>query len=219
MTLPVPWTYTNLSDFDNCPHKYYRKHVKKDLPKEPPSEAMTWGISVHEAMEKRLRDRTPLPETMLKFEPLAAVVERLPGIKTYETKVAINVNWTGTRFFGDDVFGRGKIDVLVVPENGNGLILDWKTGKKREDPFELMCFALMASKQWNVQNWKGAYVWLQDMKLGQMYDLNPDEAMRTIEKRTQAIEENAMRDHWPKHDNPLCGWCPVHDCEFNRSKT
>ncbi|MEY2875362.1 MAG: hypothetical protein RLZZ373_2733, partial [Pseudomonadota bacterium] len=22
---------------------------------------------------------------------------------------------------------------------------------------------------------------------------------------------------WPKTPNPLCGWCPVKDCEHNRS--
>ena len=50
MNLPIS-SHTFLNDWDNCPHKAFRKFIKKDLPKGPQTDAMKWGNEVHSAFD------------------------------------------------------------------------------------------------------------------------------------------------------------------------
>ena len=211
-----PWTYSNMADFDNCPQKYFRKHVKKDLPKEPASEAMTWGIAVHEALEKRIKTKAPLPDTMAPYEVFAKSVERSTHYNV-EVKKAVDCFGDPCDFWDPQVRGRGKLDVLSFGPT-TGLILDWKTGKRREDPMELETFArLSAPSMPYIKTWRGAYVWLKDQAVGQVHVLDVERAKDTIDARWDRMNACATAENWYATPNGLCGWCPVKDCEHNRS--
>lgn len=99
------------------------------------------------------------------------------------------------------------------------MLFDWKTGKVREDPRELSCQALLLKAHHpEVTLIKGAYVWLKENRVGQMYDLsNTDRVFNANKAATGQQQECLETEHWPKEPNALCGWCPVKDCEFNRS--
>ena len=215
MNLLPPWTYTSLNDFDNCPHKYFRKYVLKDLPKEPASPEMKVGIEAHAMMEQAIKNDRPLPAGA----PTIAknYLARLKPFKPQaEAKLAVDAHGRPVDFFDKSAVGRGKADIIVIGQE-HGVILDWKTGKVREDPFELEVFAYLASRLLShVKKWMGVYIWLKDGRAGKPHFLDPNHAQQRIASLWATIENCNNTNNWPKNENPLCGWCNVTDCQFNK---
>ena len=204
-----------LSAFDKCPRQAFHRYVAKDLPKET-SPALDWGIAVHEALEAHVRDYVPLPEGMERYEPRAAA---LPLGSQVERKLGIRFNGSPCDFFATDVWGRGKLDISVV--NGpHAVIIDWKTGKVREDPDELEVFAvLLDAHHPGIIGIMGFYVWLATSKIGKIHDLSDTVVkLAQIRGRWERVQKAHRTDHWPPQQSPLCGWCSVYSCEFNPKK-
>ena len=55
---PVSWSYSSLSLFQQCPHKYYRLRITKDIV-EPPAEHLLYGSEAHRIAEEFVRDKIP----------------------------------------------------------------------------------------------------------------------------------------------------------------
>ena len=55
------WSYSSISLFQQCPRKYHRLRVVKDIV-EPVQEHLLYGSAVHKAAEEYIRDGTPIPE-------------------------------------------------------------------------------------------------------------------------------------------------------------
>jgi len=62
------WSYSSLSLFQQCPRKYYRLRVAKDI-KEGETEALIYGKEVHKAAEDYVKDGTPIPEKFKFIKP------------------------------------------------------------------------------------------------------------------------------------------------------
>jgi hypothetical protein len=217
MQKPLVYSYTMLNTADNCLHKAYRQYVKKDL-KFVETPEMKFGNEVHSAMEYRIGGK-PLPESMRHWEPLVAVYAERKAIP--EMKLGITREGKPTGFFDKDVFFRGKADVVL--RNGQAAFLgDWKTGSsKYENPFELECQAVgVHAAMPNLRKIAGHYIWLKENRTGEVYDLTDTRsAWAKINNKVEVIEDNMKSGEWPKNKNPLCGWCPVLDCENNPKRT
>ena len=217
MKLPVA-SHTFLNDWDNCPYKAYRKYIKKDLPKFEQTEAMKWGNTVHSAFEVRIKHGTQFPPEMAKFEAIAAPLVGAGAVA--ERMLGISVDGRACDFFAPDVWLRGKIDATVVggPSGPTvAAIFDWKTGKRREEKAELLIHAVLL-KAWKptVQKITAHYVWLQDNEVGKAHDVSDTEAKLADIRSTMNTVRNCMEiEDFPKRRNPLCGFCPVEDCEHN----
>lgn len=212
------YSYTFLNTWMICPHQAARRFILKDLPKEPASEAMAWGIEVHEAMEHRIGKKKPLPETMQRFEPMVAALD---GYKiTPELKLGITSDAHDCDFFAINVWLRGKLDAPII--NGTtALILDWKTGKRYEDPFELQVGALLLkARKPKLEKIVGRYAWLQTRELGDEHDCSDtDRTLRSVNHIVDDVEACIEAGgEFEKTPGPLCGWCPVTDCRHNRRK-
>lgn len=217
MQTPV-LSFTFLSNFDNCPRKAWHLYVAKDLPKTPTTPEQQHGQDVHKAFECRLRANKPFGTPYAHYEPFAAAAEQYSGKKLVEENLAITASGSPTDFFGKDVWVRGKVDWAVLREDA-GVILDWKTGKPREDAFELELFALMLKCTYpGLKSLTGIYVWLKDNKLGKVHDLsNFARTYNDVKLRSKDIEALDPDKEWPAKPNPLCGWCPHKKCEHNKS--
>lgn len=95
---PLAWSYTALTAYETCPRQYYRTRVRKDIVQEFGEEAK-WGDFVHKALEARLKDGTPLPDTIAKFEPMARRIESAPGETLTEHKLCINSKFEFVSWF------------------------------------------------------------------------------------------------------------------------
>lgn len=218
MKLPVA-SHTFLNDFDNCPHKAYRKFIKKDLPKGEQTKAMAWGNEVHSAFEVRIKHDTAFPPEMAKYEALAAPLVAAGAVA--EKMLGITVGGELCDFFASNVWLRGKIDATIVRGNA-AAIMDFKTGKRREEKAELLTHAVLL-KAWKptIQKVTAHYVWLQDNEVGKSHDVSDTDAKLAEIRSVMNTVRNCLEiEDFPKRPNPLCGgdWgsCPVEDCEHRR---
>jgi hypothetical protein len=213
----APWSHTSLTQFRNCPKAYFHKYVAKDLPFVQTPE-MLRGIAVHEAFEARLGKRMPFPADM-PYEKYAVALLARGGIAGVEMKLAVSKvrHGAATSYFGDP-WGRGKADVVVV-KGQKASIIDWKTGKVREDPSELETFAyLLKALLPGLEQITGAYVWLKEDRVGDVHKLDPQKAYKAIVVTVAAIEDCEERGVWEPTPSGLCPWCPVTTCQHWREK-
>lgn len=220
MKLPVA-SHTFLRDWDNCPHKAYRRFIKKDLPKFVGTAETKWGDEVHSAFEVRIKHGTAFPQGMEKFEAIAAPLVAA-GARA-EKMLGITEDGKSCDFFASNVWLRGKIDCTVtirLPDYA--AIFDWKSGKRREEKAELEVHGVLL-KAWQptIQKITAHYVWLQDNEVGRAYDVSNTEAKLAEIRSVMNTVRNCMEiENFPKRPNPLCGgaWgsCPVEDCEHRR---
>jgi hypothetical protein len=218
--LPVA-SHTFLNDWDNCPHKAFRKFIKKDLPRQPQTEAMAWGNTVHSAFEVRIKHGTQFPPEMAKYEAIAAPL--VAAGAAAEKMLGITVDGAHCDFFAPNVWLRGKIDATVFlsdPHVGRyaAAIFDWKTGKRREEKAELLIHAvLLKAFDPGIIKITAHYVWLADNEVGKAHDVSDTETKLAEIRSVMNTVKNCLEiEDFPKRPNPLCGWCDVMDCKFNR---
>ncbi len=216
MKLPV-YSYTFLNTYDICPKQAFHRYVLKDHPFVG-TEASKWGTTVHEALDKRVGNGTPLPKECAKFEPYAAAIAPLKPL--VENKVAIVRDGSPVSYYDEAVWFRGKADV-VAESDDRALFFDWKTGSsKYEDPYELELHAMAyQAARPHLRKITAHYVWLKDGKLSKPYDVsNVGETLECLQEKADEIEQMNRVGLWPTKPGPLCGWCPVLSCGFNRAK-
>jgi hypothetical protein len=189
--------------------------VLKDVPYvETPQQKL--GNEVHKALEYRLKGK-PLSKEHERYEFFVQPLGRYEGIKP-EMKLGITAKGEPCSFFAPDVWGRGKIDVPIVVKD-SAVILDWKTGKVWEDPFELQVQAVLLHAKWpGLQRIVGSYVWLNESRVGVIYDLGDTNATRNkIYEIMAEVATCEINEKWEKKPGKLCAWCPVKSCEHNKS--
>lgn len=204
-------SYTFLRTFEQCPRQAHHRFVLRDLPFEE-TDAIKWGSRVHKALEDRIKRGTPLPADMPKYEKWVA---SLPHAQA-EMKLAVRQDWSPCDFFADDAWFRGKADVVAV-NSTSAIIVDWKTGKRREDPDELeILAAMLKARHPELIGIVGWYVWLKDEALGKLHHLSAvADKQKEIDVRMAEITRAGEHDYWPPNETPLCGWCSVKSCTFN----
>jgi len=205
-------TYTLLDTYKKCPHQAYRRYFTKDFPFKP-TKASEWGNKVHEAMDRRCSARQPLPLDMQQWESFARPFDA-HKVAT-EQKLAMDVNGHAVDYWDKNCWFRGKAD-LVIFDRERAYIGDWKTGNSRyEDPFELATNAmLLKANHPQLTQVGGCYLWLKDMRVGQYYDVSDFNATwRTVHDLMTEMAGKKRPEDWEKTKSPLCGYCPVADCE------
>jgi hypothetical protein len=223
-------SYTFYNDFNNCPYKAWRKYIKKDLPYEEKSEAQYKGTRMHVAMENAINKEMPLPEEWKSAQYLVDIFGMLPDTVDVRAEYKLAMTMDGPcAYDAQAAWFRGKIDLVVMklgdPGGGSGWlersggawIIDWKTGKVREDKLELECQALLLKTNHpDLDPIVGEYYWFANGKPGKRYDpLTPDATFVTLRNWWVQWKQYEEKKDFPKRPNPLCGWCPVKDCEYN----
>lgn len=160
---PFSWSYSRLKNYETCPKRYYNIDVAKNF-KEPDSEELTYGNTLHKVLADAISEKNPLPEGYKKFQKY---VDRITKAKNPEAQIiveqqlAITKDFTPTTWFGDDVWFRGVLDAVKIV-GPVAAILDWKTGKIIEDGIQLAMFAqCLFSHHPQVQKIRTEFVWLK----------------------------------------------------------
>jgi hypothetical protein len=221
-TRPLVWTYTLLNTYRSiCAHQAWRRYIlKKGDPGFIPfvmTPQVELGNRVHEALESRIQGRKPLPVDLHAYESFATPFDGLPEVKC-ESKLAITREGKPCDYFATDVWGRGRAD-LVAMQGHAAQLIDWKTGSSRyESPFELEIQALLLQAKYpHLRTIHGQYVWLKENRLSTSYDLSDTRATwQTVQHLVKLIENDLERGIFDKEQGPLCSWCDVLDCEFNK---
>lgn len=220
---PLPWSFTALEDFINCPFSYYHKRVLKSV-KEERGEAQIWGEEVHKAFELRQGpQRQPLPAALSPHEPYMRQLDAADGVVQVERRVALNLHLAPTGFFSPDVWYRGVLDWQALnPDLNYAKVVDYKTGKPHTKDKQLKLFSLTVMHEYPwVQQVDTEYYWTQTRTVTtKTYTRDQLHEMWSafVPDLRQYIEA-FKTDTWQKRTSGLCnGWCPVQQCPNWRPK-
>jgi hypothetical protein len=212
-------SYSSIKLFENCPLRYYRQRIKKEVVDEG-GEASKYGERIHAFLEKRLKGE-PIEQEVAVYEPLCTSVEKLAarGELHIEKELVLTENLTATSWWEADAWLRSKLDVLVIVGNA-AVVMDWKTGKRNADQFQMQMFAAQVFKHYpDVQRVKTSLVWLRALEMDtNQYDRADMNAIwAEIMKRIQRIHGAYDHGNWPARPSGLCRFCPCrHDCDYAR---
>lgn len=212
-------SYSSIKLFENCPLRYYRQRIKKDVVDEG-SEASKYGERIHAFLENRLKG-SGLNAEVAQYEPLCKSVETLAaqGELYIEHELVLTENLTPTGWRDNDAWLRSKLDVLVIIGD-DAVVMDWKTGKRNADQFQMQMFAAQVFKHFpEVQRVKTSLVWLKTMEMDtNQYNRSDVNAIwAEIMKRIRRIHDAYEHGNWPARPSGLCRYCPCrHDCDFAR---
>ena len=206
-------SYSSLKLYENCPLRYYRQRIKKDVVDQG-GPASIAGDRIHKQLEDRIRNGTPLPEETAQNEWVIKLLEARPGWTVHpELELALNKKLKPTGWWDEDVWFRGKVDVLLLNETKTkAIVLDWKTGKRRPDLFQMEIFAAMVFAHYKtVQKATTSLVWLKDRTIDRLDVTRDDRGFiwQEILKKVNRIEQSLVRDKWPAKPSGLCPYCPA----------
>ena len=219
MAINYSWSYSSLDLFIQCPHKYYRLKVKKDI-KEPTSDHLVYGLDVHKAAEDYIKEGKPIPEKFAFIKPLLDRLNAYEGKKLCEYRMGLTRNLEPCGFFDKGVWWRGVADLIIL--NGDSAkIVDYKTGKssKHADTKQLEILSLAVFKHFpQVKRVKGGllFVVANEFVKGDFDAEKSDIYWQRWLTNTGQLEKAFEFDVWNARPNFTCKkWCPVKDCVHN----
>lgn len=218
----VVWSFSSLKVFEQCPRKYHHTRVLKDIT-EPDTEATLYGKAVHTAAEHYIRDGAPLPTKYGYMQPILDQLNSIEGDKYCELKLGLTKDLTACSFSAKNVWWHGIADLVVVnPGKELAYSVDFKTSKNARyaDTKQLDLVAVGLFKKFpHVKRIKSALIFVVSNEFVKTEHVVED-IPRYIEKPAQGvarIEAALGNGVWNPVQGPLCRFCPVRTCEFNRS--
>jgi len=213
--------YSSITDWLNCPYKFYHRHITRQYPFEE-NENVVWGRTVHESMERAIRYGSPLPDSMLPYAKYVSAVKMAPKVLA-EVKYAIAEDGTARAWTANGCWLRGKLDAVTFSANyKHAYIPDWKTGKAKEDPFELEIQALLLKINMpTVETIKACYVWFKEDRVGLTYTINDPlitvypkvkVMIRDIHNAISIYSREKPEEVFKQTPNGLCDYCMAPGC-------
>ena len=219
MTVKYTWSYSSINLFKQCPHKYYRLRIVKDIV-EPSAEHLNYGLEVHKAAEDYLGKGTPIPEKYIFIKEQLDKLNLIKGEKLCEYKMGLTSNLEPCGFFDKDVWWRGVADLIII--NGDrAYVIDYKTGKsaKYADTKQLELLSCALFKHFpEVKKVKGGllFVVANDLVKENFEVDNEGVYWTKWLEDTQRLEAAIQNNIWNKKPNFSCrSWCSITDCEHN----
>ena len=213
------WSYSSMSTFQQCPRKYYRLKVVKDI-KEPEAEHLIYGTEVHKAAEEYVRDGKAIPEKYAYIKPQVDALMQIEGDKHCEIKMGLTKELDACEFFDPKVWWRGIADLLIVKGN-DCFLIDYKTGKSAQyaDTKQLELLSLAVFRHFpEVKRIKAGLLFVVSKEFIQSeYALDGQRDGWTYWiGETGRLESCYENDTWNPKPNFTCRkYCPVTDCEHN----
>jgi hypothetical protein len=214
---PFAWSYSKLKNFAACPKKHWHVDIVKNA-KEEESEILAWGNEVHKQLAARLKNKQPLPSTMVEFERHAAGIEKIPGTLLVEQKFGLTEQFAPCGYFDRNIWHRGVGDVVLI--NGvRSIAIDWKLGKILEDSIQLGLMAMCIFAQYPaVQQVDTIFMWLKDdAKTRETFtrDMIPG-FWAALMPRINEYKAAVLMQEFPAKPGGLCRkWCPVDVCPYH----
>jgi hypothetical protein len=216
MAKSFSWSYSKLKNYDTCPKRHYEIDIAKSF--QDSGEALVWGNQVHDAFAKRLTTNAVLPDGMQEYEKWVDSIAAGSGELLVEQKFALTRDFQPTEWFGPRAWFRGICDALRLDKE-LAIAVDWKTGKMKHDPTQLMLMtACIFAHHPDVQLVESRFVWLQEDAMTRERYTRKDIANEWLGvlPRVEDLEDAAINLNYPPKPGKLCfKWCPVVSCPFH----
>ena len=221
MNLKKPWVhaYSHLEKHELCPKKCYHESVAKDIPFKE-TEVTIWGNEAHKALQISVSEGRPLGERFTMYQRVVDVLRAKGGTRHCEKMLGITKDLQPCGFFDQNVYARGKGDV-IIDLGETAFYGDYKTGKKKSGGRDLDFMAVLIFVNFpHIQKLNSAFIWLSTTpvslttktftreQLPELWDSFKDD----IANFEWSLENN----QWNARENFLCkNWCQVFNCIFN----
>jgi RecB family exonuclease len=189
----------------------------------PETEAILYGKELHSAAEHYIKDDTPLPPQFEFVKDMLDALKAKPGRKLCEHEMGVTVDLRPCGFMDKDVWVRGIADLLIIDdENLTARVVDYKTGNnKYPDREQLRLMALMVFVHFpHIRKVSGGLLFVvkNDLVKASFLRGEAEEYWWDYRQRVARIEKAHDTGVWTPTPTPLCGWCVVNTCEYNRKR-
>ena len=219
VNLMAKWSYSSLSLFKQCPRKYHRLRVVKDIRQED-NTALIYGKEAHKAAEDYVRQDTVIPEKFKYIEPYLNILKKLKGDKLCEYEMGLTKDLEPCGFNDTKYWWRGIAD-LVVHNNDIAYVVDYKTGKSSRyaDVKQLQILSIATFKHFPKVNYIKAgllFVVSKDLIKTNYVRNQIDDLADSFKSDVARLDKAYETDVWNPVPNFTCRkYCPVIDCEHN----
>jgi len=221
-TASVVWSFSSLKTFQQCPRKYYHTKIARDVV-EPDTKDTLYGKTAHTVAEEYIRDGTPIPPAFDYMKPTLDILKAIPGEKLCEVKLGLTENLESCDFDAPNVWWHGIADLVIINQGKKiAHSVDYKTSKSARyadvKQLDLVACGLFA-KFPQLEKIKSALVFTVSKEF--VKAIHHKEMfvkyMETPAKDVARIETAKENGVWNPKSGPLCKFCAVKDCEYNRS--
>jgi len=212
-------SFSALNNFETCPKKFWHLRVERDV-KEEEGEALKYGKRVHKALELYVDKGKKMPADLEYLAPHVEKFRNLSATRHCEMELAINERYKPVGWFDKDVWIRAKLDLVIIGAR-RALLVDYKTGKMKDDGFtQLKLAAAMLMLHFKeLECVDMAYLWTQHDGVTTREEFNRADFVQVWNEmmpRLIAFEEAHVRDNFPARPSGLCkNYCPVLQCPHN----
>jgi hypothetical protein len=220
--MSIVWSFSSLKTFQQCPKKYYHTKIAKDVV-EPDTTATLYGKTAHTVAEEYIRDDIPVPPQFAYMQETLDSLKAIPGEKHCEMMLGFTKDLKSCEFHAPDVWWHGIADLVVInDEKKMAYSVDYKTSKSARyadvKQLDLVATGIFA-KFPQIKRIKSALLFVvskEFVKAEHHVEMMP----KYVEKpardvaRIEAALENGV---WNPIQGPLCKFCSVKQCEYNRS--
>lgn len=216
----IKWSYSGLKDYVNCPRQYHEVKVLKRYEKRP-TQQMLYGTKVHSALENYVKNETPLPKNYQQYQKQLDPLRDMEGVKFPEYQMAVTYDRVPCTFGAKDYWVRGIVDLLVV-DGEQAFIVDYKTGSnKYPDPKQLQLMSLLTFAHFpQVEHVKAGLLFVvhEHFVTSEYARDDSDKLWADFAADLERLRLSHVNATWQPNPTPLCGWCPVSSCEFNKQR-
>lgn len=228
-------SHSRLSDFNQCPRKFYLKYIGKaanfQMKQEDKSIHLVRGDNVHKALEAYLIKRKS-GEQNIPMSSLTEVQETMPLIEKFiamfgidnvhpEAQIAIDDQWKKVTWFDKQAYYRAILDLICLgPETA--LVGDYKTGKfkdyaPKDGMGQLELSSAIALSIFEIKEVKNVYFYV-DHKKSIVKTYGMADKNKLVDHFTKQHEMvNAEKNFDPKA-NEFCGWCEATKTQCSKSR-
>jgi len=216
----LKWSHSGLKDYEGCARRYHEVKVLKNYPFTDTKHTI-YGKEVHKAFEDYVTKNAPLPYALSVHSELLESLKKKEGRKLAEHEMGVTVDLKPCAFKSEDVWVRGIADLLIVDdENLVAWVFDYKTGNdKYPDRDQLVLMSLMVFVHFpHIRQVNSALLFVvkESIVKHKMIRSEADEHWQRYRERVAKLAKSLDANVWNPTQTPLCGWCPVRSCEFNR---
>lgn len=220
MRKPFAWSWSALNSFETCPKRHFLTKIVKAFP-EKQNPQMIAGQQFHRALELRIERGKSLPKEMQSCESTVRMLEEAAakgGTLVAERKIGVTEDLKECEYFDKNVWLRVVLDAQLDIGPWS-MIIDWKTGKIKEDYDQLaLSAAVKFALSPETERVTTGYFWFQENRITQEKFVRADAVgiWRNILPRVNKMREAIENNDFPPKQSGLCReHCPCVNCEFN----
>ena len=227
MTKTLSWSWSAIKVWMDCPKRYWYTKVDKSV-KDPPSKSMADGDEIHKSIQFYLQHGKPLVERVQFLQPVLDALRSKSGTLIAERSVTLRRDMRETTW--DDwtnAWVRCKLDVVLLSNDGKkAAVIDWKTGKIKQDERQLqLCALVLFALYPGLEQVQAQYYWLdipnQSGQWGEAVVVTRHDIDRLWCHFNDVVAERDachLENVWNATPGRHCRWCPAKDVCADASK-